>query len=70
MCWQCIVGIWECRGWAKAFADTGLTGTHADVSARVLSKLTCEPIPEVGSDLPTLAQLMDLFPKRAGLPHR
>ena len=65
---QCIVEILECRSWAKAFADTGLTGTQADVSARVLSKLTCEQIPEVGSDLPTLAQLMDVFPKRAVLP--
>jgi hypothetical protein len=65
---QCIVEILEGRSWAKAFADTGLTGTQADVSARVLSKLTFEEIPEVGSDLPTLAQLMDVFPKRAVLP--
>jgi hypothetical protein len=64
---QCIVEILECRSWAKAFADTGLTGTQADVSARVLSKLTCEQIPEVASDLPTLAQPMDVFPKRAVL---
>ncbi len=50
---QCTVEILECRSWAKAFANTGLTGTQANVSARVLSKLTCEQIPEVGSDLPT-----------------
>jgi hypothetical protein len=65
---QCIVEILECRSWANACADSGLTGTQTDVSARVLSKLTCEQIPEVGSDLPTLAQLMDVFPKRAVLP--
>jgi hypothetical protein len=65
---RCIVEILEGRSWAKAFADTGLTGTQADVSARVQSKLTFERIPLVGSDLPTLAQLVNVFPKRAVLP--
>jgi hypothetical protein len=52
-----IVEILEGRSWAKEFADTGLTGTQADVSARVQSKLTFERIPADGTDLPTLAQL-------------
>ena len=65
---QCIVEILEGRSWAKAFADTGLTGTQADVSARVQSKLSFEQIPDVGSDLPSLAQLQNVFPKRAVLP--
>ena len=65
---QCIVEILEGRSWAKAFADTGLTGTQGDVSARVQSKLTFKLLPGVGSDLPTLAQLVNVFPKRAVLP--
>jgi hypothetical protein len=65
---QCIVEILEGRSWAKAFADTGLTGTQAGISARVQTKLTFERIPEVGCELPTLANLVDVFPKRAVLP--
>ena len=65
---ECIDQILEGRSWAKAFADTGLTGTQADVSARVQAKLTFEGIPAVGSSLPTLAQLVSVFPKRAVLP--
>ncbi len=65
---QCIDQILESRSWAKAFADTGLTGTRAGVCARVHSKLTFERILAVGSSLPTLAQLVNVFPKRAVLP--
>jgi hypothetical protein len=57
----------EGRSWAKEFADTGSTGTQADVSARVHSTLTFERIPADETDLPTLAQLVNVFPKRAFL---
>jgi hypothetical protein len=65
---RCISEVLEGRSWTKAFADTGLTGSQTNVSARVQSKLTFEQLPAVGSDLPTLAQLVSVFPQRAILP--
>jgi hypothetical protein len=66
---QCLVGISEGRSWEKAFEDdTGSIGTQADVSQRIRSKLSFEHTPDVRSDLPTVAQLQNVFPKREVLP--
>jgi hypothetical protein len=65
---QCIAEILEGRSWARAFTDTGLTGTQAQVSQRVQAKLSFASIPDVGSELPTLAQLQHVFPRNAVLP--
>jgi hypothetical protein len=65
---QCVIQVLEGRSWSRAFADTGLTGSQEHVSARVQSKLSFDHVPAVGSDLPTLAQLVNVFPKRAILP--
>jgi hypothetical protein len=59
---QCIVEILEGLSWEKVFGeDTGLIGTQADVSQRVRTKPSFEHTPDVGSNLPPLAQLQNIF---------
>jgi hypothetical protein len=68
---QCIVEILEGLSWEKAFGeDTGLIGTQADISQRVRSKLSFEHTPDVGSDLPTLAQLQNVVFKESSSSYR
>lgn len=55
--------------WSKSFQDIGLVGHQATVSARVKKKVGCTAgIPEVSSDLPSLKELQELFPRGSLIP--
>ena len=56
------------RSWSRAFADCGLAGTQATVSARTLGKLGLVSPPPSGRQPPSLQMLRDIFPVRADIP--
>ena len=61
-----VTKILRGRNWSKAFWDTGLTGyQQRGVSQRVIDKLQMSAIPHIGHELPTLAQLVSIWPKNA-----
>lgn len=63
-----IDSVLRSRSWTAAFRDTGLTGSQDQVSARTMSKLGATAPLDCGRDLPTLAMLRDIFPRRAIIP--
>ena len=54
--------------WRMAFWDLGLTGVQACISETCLQKLEMVSRPRVPNTLPSLAELMSVFPGRTYLP--
>jgi len=65
---QTAVEVLAQHCWHTAFASSGLTGTQSAVSLRVLESLGLERIPVISADVPTLAQLRRVFPRRTSIP--
>ena len=54
--------------WRMSFWDLGLTGLQACLSETCLQKLEMAGRPRIPSSLPTLAELLEVFPGRSNLP--
>ena len=65
---DCIIEVLEGRPWLKAFEETGLIGSQAKVSKRVLAQLGMHSMPSVSNEMPKLQHLQVLFPAHAYIP--
>ena len=65
---DCIIEVLEGRPWVRAFEETGLVGSQAKVSQRVLAQLGMHSMPSVSNEMPTLHHLQVLFPANAYIP--
>ena len=54
--------------WRMSFWDLGLTGVQACLSDACLQKLEMAERPRIPNSLPTLAELLEVFPGRSTLP--
>ena len=63
-----IAQTFHARCWASAFADVGLTGVMASVSARTRRHLELAGEPGATAELPTFQMLSCIFPGRSVLP--
>ena len=56
--------------WKGAFAQTGLRDAQRGVSKSTLRKLQWAEVPEIGSALPSWAQLQQVYPSNFSIPFR
>ena len=57
------------RSWEKSFQDLGLVGCQTMLSSKTKTRVGFEMgVPYIGSDLPSLSQLQELFPRGADIP--
>lgn len=56
------------RSWRKAFDDLGYRGDQRRISDRLLSKLEFKERPQIGKNMPDLADLIACFPQRTDIP--
>ena len=54
--------------WKQAFAQTGLRDVQRGVSKSTLRKLQWAEVPQIGSALPSLAQLQQVYPSNFKIP--
>ena len=67
--WHIVADIMHSKDWPRSFSSVGIANAQGNVSARTLRRLQMEAtFPEVGRGLPTLPDLVHIFPKRAFIP--
>ena len=54
--------------WKEAFGQTGLRDLQRGVSKSTLRKLQWAAVPQIGSALPSLAQLQQVYPSNLSIP--
>jgi hypothetical protein len=67
---ETIARVVEGISWKYAFDATGFGPQQQHVSSRLLRMLAFQELPAVSDDLPTEAQLLDIYPRRSVVPIR
>ena len=65
---RAIKSVLDTRSWSKSFMDTGVGSSQKMLSKSLLQVLHWKEPPPMSSDLPTLSQLMLIFPSSAEIP--
>ena len=65
---EAVHGVLNKYDWKEAFACTGLRDLQREVSKSTLRKLQWAEAPQIGSALPSLAQLQQVYPSNCIIP--
>ena len=67
--WHVVVHVMHSKDWSRAFSSVGIANEQRSVSARTSRKLQMTATSlEVGRRVPTLSDLIHVFPKGANIP--